>query len=120
MTMTSSTNYLFASNLLFACLIAMLYAAHVVEAADQTADGCHPKWVEAILYYGNTLETFSRGFCLGFGVRMMKFTWESGKTVSLRDRLQLSAESGLAVAAMVHGSAIFLPQHFREKWFYKY
>ena len=109
-----TTSVLFQSCLLFVLLLGTSAAT-----AAETADGanCEADWVKAILYFGATLETFSRGFCLGFGVRMMKFTWVDGKDVSFRDRVQISAESGLAVAAVVHGSALFLPSHLRQRWF---
>ena len=103
---------------LLSCLLFLLCkSASAATTGNGDGNDCHADWVKAILYFGATLETFSRGFCLGFGIRMMKFTWVDGKDISLRERVQLSAESGLAVAAVVHGSAIFLPHHFRQQWF---
>lgn len=72
--------------------------------------------MEAAQYFGATIETFSRGFALGFGIRMMKFTWVDGKDVDFKERMHISCESGLAVACMVHGAAILLPHKFRQYW----
>jgi len=87
-------------------------------------------------YVWTTLEVLLRGFFLGFGARMLKFLFFSKESKdnrdtdfnrmaeddlglllkSLKHRLFVSVVSGISVAAIVHGSSLFVPTQLRDQW----
>ncbi len=93
-------------------------------------------------YMATTFEVLLRGFCLGFGARMLKFMFLSKDILlasdgdsssdqqqndsedeyrvlleSFQHRTMVSMISGLSLAAMVHGSSLFVPTRLRDLWF---
>lgn len=99
-----------------------------------------------LAYLATTLEVLLRGFFLGFGARMLKFMFltdvpssssqndrtdsnqelQSGNDSSdeyhlllesFKRRGWVSVVSGLSVAAIVHGSSLFVPARLRDIWF---
>ncbi len=99
-----------------------------------------------LAYLATTLEVLLRGFFLGFGARMLKFMFladvpssssknnrpDSNQELqssndnsdeyrllleSFKHRGLVSVVSGLSVAAIVHGSSLFVPTGLRDIWF---
>lgn len=77
--------------------------------------------------FGTTIELLIRGFALGFGLRMLKFlvletdtseyTNTTAKLRSFRSQVLMATVAGISLAAMMHGSSLFIPAHLREDWF---
>ncbi|CAB9510701.1 expressed unknown protein [Seminavis robusta] len=109
---------------LFETTAATSYGGSRINDTTKESTTCSPQpleerlW-EALMYFGTTIETFSRGFGLGFGGRMMKFVWENKdeNTDNLMERMKVCSVSGMALAAVVHGAALFIPADWRLKWF---
>ena len=67
----------------------------------------------------STAETALRGFALGFGARLWKFTFiekEEGLD-KLRERLIQASVAGLSVASVILGMSLFVPPQYRTLWF---
>lgn len=75
--------------------------------------------VDASVYLASTIEVLFRGFSLGFGMRMLKYILfqEDEALDRIRDRVYISAISGLAMAAFIHGFSLFVPMQMRLDWF---
>lgn len=75
--------------------------------------------IDGGVYLTSTIEVLVRGFSLGFGIRMLKYIWlqEDEAVDRIRDRSYISAVSGLAVAAFIHGFSLFVPIQMRLDWF---
>jgi hypothetical protein len=76
------------------------------------------------VYLSVTLEVLVRGFSLGFGIRMLKYILmdkddgNSNEDLSyMQNRFWISAGSGLAMAAFLHGTKLFIPANIRMGWF---
>lgn len=86
-------------------------------------------------YLATTLEVLLRGFSLGLGARMLKFQFSPNDNdsssrgaddrepeeisffiKSLQHRLFVSTVSGISVAAVIHGSSLFVPTQMRDQW----
>jgi hypothetical protein len=75
---------------------------------------------DALEYFASTAEVLIRGFSLGFGIRMLKYILleDGGDNLNhMRDRFWISAVSGIAMTAFIHGISIFVPLKMRMGWF---
>jgi hypothetical protein len=77
---------------------------------------------DALEYFASTVEVLIRGFSLGFGLRMLKYILledggDNDNLKHMRDRFWISAVSGLAMTAFIHGISFFVPLKMRMGWF---
>ena len=82
---------------------------------------CAPRemwWQEVI----STVEVLVRGFCLGFGSRVMMFLFSSRvdspsqQLSQMRDLVQVAIMTGLSTSCILFGASIFLPMGQRLAW----
>ena len=66
-----------------------------------------------------TAETILRGFTLGFGTRMLKFSLidNDEDLDKLRDHLIKAVVTGISLSSFILGMSMFLPERYRALWF---
>jgi hypothetical protein len=118
----------------FCIAISLLFLSLVVESAASVFDyyprnkicpsvkcpsGIPERLWDACASFASTIEVLLRGFSLGFGMRMLKYILlqDDESMDRIRDRVWISAVSGLAMAAFIYGMSAFVPVGMRMKWF---
>ena len=103
------------------CFDSLAKCRHSHELAVERAveERCGPReaWRQEII---STVEVLLRGFCLGFGSRMLVFLSGSRhpQTIDqMRNVVQVAIMMGLSMACTLVGASLFLPTNDRMAWF---
>ena len=103
------------------CFDSLAKCRHSHELAVERAveERCGPRetWRQEII---STVEVLLRGFCLGFGSRMLVFLSGSRhpQTIDqMRNVVQVAIMMGLSMACTLVGASLFLPTNERMAWF---
>ena len=107
------------------------YSVYEEHHCQRCAEGCFDSlakcrhshelaWWQEII---STVEVLVRGFCLGFGVRIMVFLVcsrvdsPSQQLSQMGDLVQVAIMMGLSTACTLIGVSLFLPRNQRMEWF---